>query len=222
MFLSLVLLALSSGADAYYYRDHYGGHYYDDKYPDKYFIHANYSVRTSYLSITAVDINIQFILAYANESTHQLLYYYKDSPMRNGDGHFGVNATDDFEDTLQGSRYKDVEKACRYEATTRDEYITCLTLPNILFMEIEHKGSKRFHWYLDALYLTVTVNHLENSEWVQDLEAKTNFESAHFYNKGGSYYVSGYGHHWFRCLTHKGKPKIGAKYLKCYETEEWF
>ncbi|KAK0419795.1 hypothetical protein QR680_014322 [Steinernema hermaphroditum] len=212
MFLPLSLLALLPATDAYYY----GHHYYDIDHPEKYFIQATYKVQTKDDEYAETTACIKFTFGYVNESTNQLLYYYEDSPWHDGEKkHFDKGQLDEFTDTLEESRYKNVEKACRYEATTRDEYETCLTRPNILFID---SSPQKFlnEWAPDWISITVALHHKNNDDvWIDDLKGTSEFYIKDKWVKADLKYYVRASENKGRCTVFESDRKIGMRYSKC-------
>ncbi|KAK0419800.1 hypothetical protein QR680_014326 [Steinernema hermaphroditum] len=214
MFLPLALLALFPATDAYYY----GHHYYDIDHPEKYFIQATYKVQTkAETSYAGSDAWIQFTYGYVNESTNELFNYYKDSPWFDGDGlRFDEGSLDEFTDTLEGSRYKYVEEGCHLEATTRDEYVTCLTRPNILFFHFIPKGGCP-DWALDWVSVNITVNHKDdNDAWIEDLKGTSEFYAKDPWFIKKTVYFMRASENKERCAVSKATFRIADKYSKCH------
>ncbi|KAK0412904.1 hypothetical protein QR680_006471 [Steinernema hermaphroditum] len=213
MFVSLILLGLLTAADAYFY----GQKYYDEKQRDKYFIHVTYKVRTrgAETKDSGSDAFLLFNFGYVNESTNQLIYYYKDSPKRSGyDDPFNSGFVDQYEDLLEGSRYTYVEEGCRLEATTRDEYVACLTRPNILFIEMEPEGDAP-GWAPDWFSIDVTVNRNENGVWIEEAKGTSDFYILLTWFEGKSkFYLRASQNKSQTCTVKKGTPEIGKRY-KC-------
>ncbi|KAK0419796.1 hypothetical protein QR680_014323 [Steinernema hermaphroditum] len=211
IFLPLVLLALLPAADAYYFDKRY--------FSDKYFIYVTYKVRTYDAWFAGTDSYMRFSFGYVNETTNKLVYFYENPPIRPGDGHFEAGQVDNYHDTLKDSRYRKIEEECGRETSTEDEYLACLTRPNIVFIEMIKNYKKGWdvdrEWLPDKFDVTVGVHHWENGVWAGDVSGQSQFLVNGDWLDGTSSYYLRATKNGERCSVHKGTAKIANRYSKC-------
>ncbi|KAK0419797.1 hypothetical protein QR680_014324 [Steinernema hermaphroditum] len=195
LLLVLAFLSLSQVGDAFYY----GKRYYSG-------LSVNFTVNTHSDLLAGTDSHISFNFGYANKSTHKLLYYYEN--FKHDYGSFERSGEDKLKGMFGAWQYRDIERACAGDSNTRTEYRTCLSKPNVVFIQMRKNeavmvdfGKK---WKLASIEVTACVDgffcgrskFVPANEWFDGV-------SAYYFRSS----KSGEKHR-----IHKGYPMVGKYY----------
>ncbi|TKR65077.1 hypothetical protein L596_025537 [Steinernema carpocapsae] len=191
---------------------------------DKYFLYIEYVVHTADVWLAGTDSNIRFDFGYLNKTDKQLLYHYGGMTLWPGNERFERDYYDQMHEIINEGRYGNVEAQCREASKTQEDYLECLTRPNIAFFHIQKNSASWSNfgpsWKLGEVSVVVKVCRFgADGEWIADLTQKVQFIADPNPKAGwtdGNRAIAEYflkaseqvEHHTF----HNGRIQLGASY----------